>query len=306
MRLEDLILVSVDDHVVEPPDVFEHHLPAKYKRSRPGSSTGTTAPTRGSSSTSTSPTSGSTRSPAGRPRSTAWTRPASTSCARAPTTCDERVLDMSANGLLGSLNFPSLPGFAGRLFAALDDKDAALAFCRAYNDWHIEEWCGYAPERFIPLAIPPIWDAEAIGDEVRRVAKKGCHAITFPENPVPLGLPSLHTDHWDPFWKACTDEGTVVCMHIGSSGKLAITAPDAPIDVLINLQPMNIVQAAADVLVLADDPQVPRRARSRCPRAGSVGSPTSSSASTTPTRCTRRGRSPTSAASCRARCSWSA
>src|SRR5262249_5431782 len=31
MRKEDLILVSVDDHVVEPPDVFEHHLPAKYK-----------------------------------------------------------------------------------------------------------------------------------------------------------------------------------------------------------------------------------------------------------------------------------
>ena len=155
---------------------------------------------------------------------------------------------MSANGLLGSLNFPSLPGFAGRLFAALDDKDAALAFCRAYNDWHIEEWCGFAPERFIPLAIPPIWDPDAIADEVRRVAAKGCHAITFPENPVPLGLPSLHSDHWDPFWKACNDLGTVVCMHIGSSGKLAITAPDAPIDVLINLQPMNIVQAAADVL----------------------------------------------------------
>ena len=29
--MDDLILVSVDDHVVEPPDVFEHHLPAKYK-----------------------------------------------------------------------------------------------------------------------------------------------------------------------------------------------------------------------------------------------------------------------------------
>ena len=126
---------------------------------------------------------------------------------------------MSANGVLGSLNFPSLPGFAGRLFAALDDKDAALALCRAYNDWHIEEWCGYAPERFIPLAIPPIWDPQAIADEVRRVAKKGCHAITFPENPVPLGLPSLHTDHWDPFWQACSDEGTIVCMHIGSSGE---------------------------------------------------------------------------------------
>ena len=31
MRLEDMILVSVDDHVVEPPDVFENHLPAKYQ-----------------------------------------------------------------------------------------------------------------------------------------------------------------------------------------------------------------------------------------------------------------------------------
>src|SRR6478736_5980028 len=35
MRKEDLILVSVDDHVVEPPDVFEHHLPAKYKDMAP-------------------------------------------------------------------------------------------------------------------------------------------------------------------------------------------------------------------------------------------------------------------------------
>ena len=120
--------------------------------------------------------------------------------------------------------------------------------CRAYNDWHIEEWCGAAPDRFIPLAIPPIWDPEALAAEVRRVAAKGCHAITFPENPVPLGLPSLHSDHWDPFWKACNDEGTIVNMHIGSSSKLAITALDAPVDVMITLQPMNIVQAAADLI----------------------------------------------------------
>ncbi len=248
MRPEDLILVSVDDHVVEPPDVFERHLPAKYRDIAPRvehREDGTDAwkfldfhiPNVGLNAVT------------GRPPEEYGMDPTSFDELR-PGTYDvkQRVLDMSANGLLGSLNFPSLPGFAGRLFGQLDDKEAALAFCRAYNDWHIDEWCGYAPERFIPLAIPPIWDPEAIGDEVRRVAKKGCHAITFPENPVPLGLPSLHTDHWDPVWRACDDEGTVVCMHIGSSGKLAVTAPDAPIDVLINLQPMNIVQAAADVL----------------------------------------------------------
>jgi hypothetical protein len=37
-------------------------------------------------------------------------------------------------------------------------------------------------------------------------------------------------------------------MHIGSSSQLTITSPDAPMDVLITLQPMNIVQAAADLV----------------------------------------------------------
>ena len=83
---------------------------------------------------------------------------------------------------------------------------------------------------------------------MRRVDAKGCHAITFPENPVPLGLPSLHSDHWDPFWQACNDDGTIVNMHIGSSSKLVITARDAPVDVMITLQPMNIVQAATDLI----------------------------------------------------------
>ena len=76
----------------------------------------------------------------------------------------------------------------------------ALAMVRAYNDWHIDNWCGAEPGRFIPLSIPVIWDPELRADEVRRVAEKGCHAVTFSENPEKLGWPSLHNDHWDPFW----------------------------------------------------------------------------------------------------------
>jgi predicted TIM-barrel fold metal-dependent hydrolase len=234
--------------VVEPPDLFEDRLPARYEdlaprveRTPDGSDVWRfldfTIPNVGLNAVS------------GRPPEEYGIDPTSFEELR-PGTYDvaQRVLDMSANGVLGSLNFPSLPGFAGRLFAAVDDKDLALALDRAYNDWHIDAWCGHAPDRFIPLAVPPIWDPEVLAGEVRRVARKGCHAVTFPENPVPLGLPSLHDDHWDPVWRACSDEGTVVCMHIGSSSKLAVTAPDAPIDVMITLQPMNIVQAAADLI----------------------------------------------------------
>jgi predicted TIM-barrel fold metal-dependent hydrolase len=119
---------------------------------------------------------------------------------------------------------------------------------RAYNDWHIDEWCGAHPGRFVPLALPPIWDVEEMAREVHRVAKKGCHAITFADTPGGLGYPSLHSAHWDPFWKACSDEGTVVCIHIGSSGGMHFTAPDAPVDVMITTTPISIVNCATDLL----------------------------------------------------------
>ena len=72
-----------------------------------------------------------------------------------------------------------------------DDKDMALAVLQAYNDWHIEEWCGAYPGRFIPMALPVLWDPELTAAEVRRVAAKGCHSLTFTENPATLGLPEL-------------------------------------------------------------------------------------------------------------------
>ncbi|MSO79876.1 MAG: amidohydrolase [Acidimicrobiia bacterium] len=248
MNLDDMILVSVDDHVVEPPDLFDGRVPKKYKdvaphivhRESDGADVwvfnGMELPNVGLNAV------------AGRPMDEYGMDPTSFDELRAGCfDIEKRVLDMSANGTLGSLCFPSLPGFAGRLFGELADKDAGIALTQAYNDWHIDQWCGSFPGRFIPLAIPMIWDPEATAAEIRRVAKKGCHSITLPENPVPLNLPSFHTDHWDPVWKACEDEGTVACMHIGSSSKLAITAPDAPFDVMIVLQPMNLVQCAADL-----------------------------------------------------------
>jgi predicted TIM-barrel fold metal-dependent hydrolase len=144
--------------------------------------------------------------------------------------------------------FPSFPQFCGQLFARSEDKELGLALLRAYNDWHIDEWCGSAPGRFIPLALPVLWDPQLAADEVHRVARKGCHAVTFSENPEKLGYASFHSDYWDPFFAACEEEGTILCLHIGSSSELVITSIEAPINVMITLQPMNIVQAAADVL----------------------------------------------------------
>lgn len=248
MDINDLILVSVDDHIVEPPGFIEPHLPAKYRKVAPkvehqddGTDLwlyeGQRLPNVGLNAV------------VGKPREEYGIEPTSfEEMRRGCYDVSERVNDMNANGVLGSLNFPSVAQFCGQLFAKTDDKDQALAMVRGYNDWHIDAWCGAAPDRFIPCALPALWDPQLAADEVRRVASKGCYAVTFSENPARLGYPSLHSDHWDPFWAACEEVGTVVCLHIGSSSQLMITAIDAPMDVLITLQPMNIVQAAADLI----------------------------------------------------------
>ena len=120
---------------------------------------------------------------------------------------------------------------------------------RAYNDWHIDEWCGAYPGRFIPMALPVLWDPELCAEEVRRVAAKGCHSLTFTENPATLGYPSFHGEHWDPLWQALGDDRTRRCRSTSAPpASSSITAPDAPMDVMITLQPMNICQAAADLL----------------------------------------------------------
>jgi hypothetical protein len=87
---------------------------------------------------------------------------------------DERVKDMDAGGVLGSMCFPSFPGFAGRLFAATPNKDLALAVLQAYNDWHVDVWCGSHPGRFIPMGLPVLWDPDLSAAEVRRLSGKGC------------------------------------------------------------------------------------------------------------------------------------
>ena len=248
MQAEDLILVSVDDHVVEPPDLFEGHLPDKWMEFAPKfihkddgtdvwSYEGGEIPNIGLNAV------------AGKPPEEYGIEP--TALAGIRKGCwdiDERVNDMNRNGVLGSMCFPSFVQFCGQLFSRSKDLDMGLNLLRAYNDWHIDEWCGTHPGRFIPLTIPPIWDPQLMADEVRRVAKKGAHAVTFSENPAKLGWPHIFGGHWDPFFAACQDEGMVICLHIGSSSTTLALEPGAPMDVMIQLTPLNTMHAATDLL----------------------------------------------------------
>jgi predicted TIM-barrel fold metal-dependent hydrolase len=161
----------------------------------------------------------------------------------------ERVKDMDANWTELQLCFPSVPRFCGQTFFEAKDRELALLCVQAYNDFQVEEWYEDSDHRLLPLMIIPLWDAQLAADEVRRNAARGVRATCFSEIPPFLGLPSIHSGEWDPFFEACNETGVVVCMHIGSSSKMPSTSPDAPPAVGSTLTFGNAMSSMVDFLM---------------------------------------------------------
>ena len=222
-------LVSVDDHVIEPPRVWLDRLPAKYHDRAPRMAKGD----RGAVwqyEDKLIPTVGLSVA-AGKDKEEFSLDPVSFDEMR-PGAYDPvaRVADMDRAGILASICFPSFPRFCGQLFWEAADKELALLCVQAYNDWMIDEWCGAAPGRFIPLVIIPLWDPTAAAREIERTAAKGARTFAFSENPEPLGLPTINDPkrYWDPVMAAAQETGMVVSMHVGSSSTMPSIWSDAP------------------------------------------------------------------------------
>lgn len=246
MEMDDLILISVDDHNVEPPEAFVRHYPLAHKEEAPRivekdgkdvwSFQGRIFPTIG------------TNAVVGRPRSEYGMEPDRFDQMR-PGTFDPkaRIDDMNANGMLAAINFPTFPSFAGNTFFNFQDA-AGVRAVRAYNDWHVDEWCAAGPGRFIPMIILPIWDMTETLAEIRRWATRDVHAVAFPDNPARAGFPSIHNSYWDPMWKLLDEHRMVLNCHIGTGSRAEHASDDSPIDAWITTMPMSISNSAADWL----------------------------------------------------------
>lgn len=159
-----------------------------------------------------------------------------------------RLEDMDVNHVEASACYPTFPRFCGQTFSEGKDKDLGLACVEAYNNWMVEEWCGDSNGRLIPICLIPLWDIDLAVAEVHRNAARGVRAVAFSEIAAVLGLPSIHTGYWDPFFAACEETGTVVCMHIGSSSRMPATSADAPPSVTASLAFGGAMMSVVDFL----------------------------------------------------------
>jgi predicted TIM-barrel fold metal-dependent hydrolase len=222
-------IISVDDHLVEPPGMFAGRLPGRLAEAAPrvieeedGRQEWEFEGQRY--------TQVGMNAVAGRRPETYSLEPARfDEMRRGCWDINERIADMDVAGIWASLNFPSMiTGFCGRVYSSARDPDLGLAVTRAWNDWLFEEWYSPYPDRIIPLGITWLADAETGAVEIRRNAERGFRSVTLPERPHRIGLPSLFSGFWDPIIAACAETGTVISLHVGSSG-MGEHAPGAPL-----------------------------------------------------------------------------
>ncbi|TAL01563.1 MAG: amidohydrolase [Rhodospirillaceae bacterium] len=246
MNMNDLLIVSVDDHITEPPTVFDNQLSGEALATAPKLRT-TKAGTNFWEYQGIKAGNVAMNSVTGRPLEEYGMEPTALSQLREG--CYDvhaRIGDMNVNGIAASLNFGSFVGFDGGLFAKVENKAQALIHLKAYNDWHIDEWCGAYPGRFIPCAILPVWNPLETVAEIKRVAAKGCNTVSINENPTKQGLPSIHNAYWEPFWKAISDHDMTICLHIGAGNPAPHASMETPIEAWITTMPMSISVGAAD------------------------------------------------------------
>ncbi len=265
---EDLpLIISVDDHVMEPRELWQEQLPPSLRERGPRVVQEKVALTfvgghygfeRNAEDGqlcdvwlydgSVTPT-GFLHGPAGVPREQQRNVAAVYEDLRDGTwNRDARLEDMTLNHVEAAINYPNIfPRFCGQGFLEREDKDLALQCLQIYNDWMIEEWCGGpAKGRLIPLTLIPMWDPQLAVEEVRRCADKGSYAIAFSENPSALGCATMYSGDWDPLWAVCEETETTVSMHIGSSSKMPSTSPDAPLATSMSLYAQNAEGSLAD------------------------------------------------------------
>jgi len=247
--VNDMILLSIDDHIIEPPDLFDKHMVGKFKDQAPKLQKDATGKDQWIFQ-------GESIGVPGLATVASWPKEEwnfnPTDLSEMRPGCydlDARVNDMDANGMLAGMNFPTFAGFAGSHLAKMPDQELTGAAMSAYNDWAIDEVAGGHPGRFIPLSILPVLDVDRAVAEVRRVAAKGCVAISLPEAPYGIGLPSFASGYFDPIFAAIIETGMTPCMHIGGAFGLVKRPAEAIADDIILLAPQVMAITVTDIIL---------------------------------------------------------
>ena len=243
------MIISVDDHLIEPADLFEDRLPEKYKDLAPKVVETDSGHQVWRYSGATYPCAGLDVG-AGLPKEQ-WTLDPVRFEDMRPGCYDieARIGDMDRAGIWAALCFPGmLASQAGVAFGRTRDQDLGLALVQAWNDWHVDVWAGTYPERMIALQLPWLPDPEIAAKEVRAQRLTRFQGRRVPRVPHPAAAAVHPQPPLGPVLRRLRgDRDRRVPAHrrvLLGAGAL----PDTPVEAITTLIPASAMFACADWL----------------------------------------------------------
>jgi predicted TIM-barrel fold metal-dependent hydrolase len=127
-----------------------------------------------------------------------------------------RVADMEADGVDAEVLYPGpLGGLGGGGgIAAIPDDELRAATIRAYNDW-LADFCAFAPDRLIGLALVRIEEPDLAAAEIMRAASLGLRGAVINSMPDTMGAEPIFSPRYEPVWSAAEEAGIPLSLHIG-------------------------------------------------------------------------------------------
>jgi predicted TIM-barrel fold metal-dependent hydrolase len=166
----------------------------------------------------------------------------------------ERLKALDADGVDVTVLYPIVSGLAGETFGRLADAELELACVQAYNDWLIDTWASASP-RFVPQCLVPLSSSQAMAQEIRRAVQKGHKGVVLPSLPMHLReeLPHINEPYYEPIWQACQELQVPVCFHAGASKQIQFPAypglsPGLAASLEAMTRPISSVQVVANFL----------------------------------------------------------
>jgi len=220
-------VISADNHILEPPNLFMDRVPARYRDQAPrivrGKDGGDGWSLDGSIPESTIglPWGLGAVNPGARiriaPRGLRWEE-------LVPGNYDgaAHIKDMQSDGIDAAVVYPQM---VYRAYTGLKDRDLGLECLKAYNDWMLEDFCSVDPRRLIGMSMVP-WEhpLDVVMAELERVLKKGARAVFLPYSMAPS--PPIYAPYWDPMWETIAGANAVASVHLRFGGT---RPPDPPL-----------------------------------------------------------------------------
>ena len=212
-------VISADSHLDINPDLWTHHVPAKFRDQAPRVvrlENGADAITIGDGRPSQV---GFVIHIADVPRSELHKQVLTFETASGAGTPERRLREQDQDGVDAEILFSRV-----QMFRRAKDAEAFLALNRAYNEYLVEEYQAAAPNRLFPLGVIPTSGTDDAVRELEYCARAGFKGVLLDRFPSGKGFPTPDDDR---FWSASIDLNMPISHHTnaGSTRMAAVNEP---------------------------------------------------------------------------------